>query len=258
MVGGRRDAAQRTATGEYDIRDHRGDQSRSAPFRSANDPRRSPVGCEPTGRIVIDVGCDPGGPWKERRRCGARRCGRPATECRSTASIRAKSPPRPTPAPSSCCRSTRPTAMPRPTGAARWWSSPTTSPPSADSTGRSSTSSGTTSRFVWIPVLEPIGMGLAPPAFGALCWKIRRRYPAGRDDDGHRQPHGADRCGFGRRMNVLLLGSLPGARHSKRAHHAGHQLGPQRACKECDLARRLVNYAVNSGVDSQAPRTPAW
>ncbi len=46
-----------------------------------------------------------------------------------------------------------------------------------------------------------------------------------RNDDGHRQPHGADRRRFGghQRRAARLL---PGARHSQRAHDASHQLGP--------------------------------
>ena len=72
------------------------------------------------------------------------------------------------------------------------------------------------------PIVEPIGFGFAPAwaaisRFGALS--------AGRNADGDRQLDRADRRRFGRRQYAPAR-VLPGAWHSQRAHHAGHQLGP--------------------------------
>ena len=46
-----------------------------------------------------------------------------------------------------------------------------------------------------------------------------------RNDDGNRQPHGAHRRRFGCHQHSAAR-LLPGSRDSQRAHHSGHQLGP--------------------------------
>ena len=73
------------------------------------------------------------------------------------------------------------------------------------------------------PVLEPIGFGFAASLGRYL--EVPPPLSRRRNDDGHRQPHGADRRRFGPDQRAAV-GLLPGAGHPQRVDDAGDQLGP--------------------------------
>ena len=191
------------------------------------------------GADLIDVGCDPGGPWSGVGET-VRRCATPGIACRSTASIRAKSSRR-------CGRggvgavgqlariARRPSI-----GAAKWSSCPTCP---RDLGGLDETVELSGRREVRLridPVLEPIGWGL-PPAWRRY-FEVRRRFPDAEMLMGvGNLTELTDVDSAGRQR--AAAGDLRGTGHSQRADDAGDQLG-RGSVRECDLARRLVYHAV--------------